>query len=133
MGYHPVRGSSHRGGGQALKKLNENAAKGMCVALTMDGPKGPRREIKMGIIELSRATQIPILPLISESSSKHIFTKSWDKHQLPLPFSRIKLCYGKPVLIPENVSKEEFSQYAQDLEKTMEELQILADREIKIK
>jgi lysophospholipid acyltransferase (LPLAT)-like uncharacterized protein len=107
-GYRVVRGSSSRGGGQALREMVRAVRAGGHAALTVDGPRGPARVVQPGIVQLARLTGGWILPITS-SSAKPRFLKSWDRYLLPRPFSRCAVVYGEPFPIGEEVSDEEAS------------------------
>src|SRR4029077_17081604 len=82
----PVRGSSSRRGPQALLELTTWAERGYDLAITPDGPRGPCYEVQEGIMSLAQLTGLPILP-VSYSLSWKIRAGSWDRFQIPLPFS----------------------------------------------
>lgn len=105
-GYRATRGSSTRGGGQALRELARHVRAGGHAALTVDGPRGPAREVQPGIVQLARLTGGWILPITS-SGSRPRFLASWDRTLLPLPFSRGIVAYGEPFPIPPNMPDEE--------------------------
>src|SRR5581483_10271930 len=91
------RGSSSRGGAVAARELMESVAAGRDIALTPDGPKGPAREVKEGVLFLAQKLGIPILPITNGLSRKLEFSRAWDKFQVPLPFGRAVLRYGAPI------------------------------------
>lgn len=104
-GYAVVRGSTTRGGGEALRRMVRNVRSGRHAALTVDGPKGPPRIVQPGVVQLARLTGAWILPITS-SASKPRFLASWDRYLLPLPFSRGFVAYGEPFPIPREMSDE---------------------------
>ncbi len=83
-----ARGSSSRGGVAATKELLDLLAAGKDVGITPDGPKGPARKVKPGVLALARLSRRPILPLSCATSRRWVFEKAWDRFQVPLPFSR---------------------------------------------
>lgn len=99
MGYTPVRGSSSKGGREALKEMVAFAKKGKRCAITPDGPRGPRREIKKGVVDLARLTGCPVVPFAFEAE-RCWRLKSWDRFIIPKPFSRAVFVYGEPIHIP---------------------------------
>ena len=105
-GYAVVRGSTTRGGGQALREMVRHVRSGRHAALTVDGPTGPARVVQPGIVQLARLTGGWILPITS-SSAKPRFLASWDRYLLPLPFSRNVVAYGEPFPIGDDLSDEE--------------------------
>jgi len=103
-GYVVVRGSTTRGGSQALREMVRQVRSGRHAALTVDGPRGPARVVQPGVVQLARLTGAWILPITS-SSSKPRFLASWDRYLLPGPFSRSVVAYGEPFAIPEAMSE----------------------------
>lgn len=98
-GYSVVRGSSSRGGSEALREMVRRVRAGNSAALTVDGPTGPPRRVQPGIVELARLTGGWILPITS-SSARPRFLASWDRYLVPAPFSRNVVLYGEPFPIP---------------------------------
>ena len=92
-----VRGSSSRGGGEALAEMVE-ALRGTTrwAALTPDGPRGPARKSKPGLFRLAEELDAPVLP-VGTSCRRPKFLNSWDRYLLPLPFSRAVVVFGAPV------------------------------------
>lgn len=96
FGYAVARGSSSRGGSEALLQLaRELSSAGGWAALTVDGPRGPRHVSKPGALWLSRRTGLPITA-VSASVSPALRSRSWDGSTLPLPFARIRLRVAPP-------------------------------------
>lgn len=123
FGVEPVRGSSSRRGSQALLELTTWAEKGYDLALTPDGPRGPCYVVQPGVMSLAQLTGLPIIP-----SSYHLRWKlrvrSWDRFQIPLPFSRCEMNVGKPVCVPREASDEERERLRQVLEQSLRELSV---------
>ncbi|MBI2433966.1 MAG: lysophospholipid acyltransferase family protein [Candidatus Hydrogenedentes bacterium] len=106
FGAEAVRGSSSRGGSEALRELQKAIELVPCVGLTVDGPKGPRRTVKPGIAILAARAQVPILP-VAAALTRRIRLTSWDRMPVPLPFGRIVVDYAPPIAPPPNDSQEE--------------------------
>ena len=104
-GYVVVRGSTTRGGGEALRRMVRGVRSGTNAALTVDGPKGPPRVVQPGVVQLARLTGAWVLPITS-SSAKPRFLASWDRYLVPRPFSRGFVAYGEPFPIPPEMSDE---------------------------
>lgn len=96
MGMATSRGSSTRGAVGALKGLVRLAKNGWCPVVAVDGPKGPFHFVKAGVFELSRLSGLPIVPVGVAASHSKVFEKSWNKAALPLPTSKVVLCWGDP-------------------------------------
>ncbi len=106
FGVEQVRGSSSRRGPQALLELASRAELGYDLAVTPDGPKGPRYVVQNGIISLAQVTGLPIIPVTCNTRWK-ICLKSWDHFQIPLPFSRCELILNEPMHVPRGAGEVE--------------------------
>lgn len=111
----PARGSSSKGGSSALRALVRELRAGTTTAIITDGPRGPARESKLGIVSLSRLTGVPITA-VAFSARPALRFRSWDRMILPLPFARVVCRFGRPFAIdPEATrSHEESSRVALD-------------------
>ena len=120
LGFKTVRGSTGRGkgGSAAFLKMVELLEKGYAVAITPDGPRGPREKVKPGVVKLSKLTGIPIYPL-TFGCTKEFHLKSWDRFAIPKPFSKCRVILGEP-LKPEDFKSEE--EMAERLELILREL-----------
>lgn len=100
-----ILGSTGHDGRQAADDLVEYLKKGYSTILLPDGPGGPARVAKKGMLHISLKSHVPIVPM-QFSSSKFIEMTGWDKKKLPLPFSTINVQFGKPIQVSEaNVDK----------------------------
>jgi hypothetical protein len=106
FGVQPVRGSSSRRGAQAMRELISWAEKGYHIAVTPDGPRGPCYALQDGVIALAQATGMPIIPYSCHLGWK-IRVKSWDRFQIPLPFSRCAMTFDAPIRVPAGASAAE--------------------------
>jgi hypothetical protein len=102
----PVRGSTSRRGPQALLELTTWAERGLDLAITPDGPRGPRYVVQNGVMALAQLTGQPIVPVSYDLRWK-VCLKSWDQFQVPVPFSRCEVHFGEPVLVPRETSDAE--------------------------
>lgn len=98
FGQEAVRGSSSRGGRAAFRELMKLSAEKNDLAVTPDGPKGPRHVLKDGVVQLARLSGRPVVPLAYVCSRGHRF-KSWDRFLLPFPFARGVYVFGDPVYL----------------------------------
>jgi len=112
LGNKTARGSSNRGGVEAMKAMIRLLKAGLPGAITIDGPKGPKHEAKKGIFEISRLTNIPILPYIVYPEKYWVIKKSWDEFRIPKPFTKIYLSYGEPIFVDRSDQSEILDQYA---------------------
>src|SRR4051812_42050265 len=114
----PVRGSSSRRGPQALLELTGFAERGFDLAITPDGPRGPRYQIQPGVISLAQLTGLPIVAISWDFRWK-ISTRSWDQFQIPLPFSRGTLRATEPLEVPRCSTDEEREALREELERRL--------------
>lgn len=121
FGILPIRGSSSRRGPQALIELVRILRQGYHVAITPDGPRGPKYVVQPGIISLAQVSGCPIVP-VGASMHPKIQLRSWDQFQVPLPLSRCELVYGKPFHVPRELTEEEREQARLDLETELRRL-----------
>lgn len=108
FGQGAVRGSSHRGGKAAFKALVSLAEEPVDLVITPDGPKGPRHEIKQGVVQLARLSGRPVIPMAFACSRGRRFA-SWDRFLLPYPFGRAVYAFGEPLFYSREESVEDFS------------------------
>lgn len=92
--YRVFRGSSSKGGKEALQELMSYADNNNSVVITPDGPRGPRREMKNGAFIISNKCSIPVMPVRIIYHKKKILPKSWDKFEIPYPFSKCEVYFG---------------------------------------
>jgi len=109
FGIDSVRGSTTRGGAAALRGMVRFFESGAHLAITPDGPQGPRHVVQRGVIELARLTAAPIIPVAYSASRKKVFN-SWDHFILPLPFCKVIYVYGEAIFIPRNLSEKELEE-----------------------
>ncbi|WP_455377553.1 lysophospholipid acyltransferase family protein [Petrachloros mirabilis] len=126
FGHRAVRGSSTRGGAAALRELIRIARSGQDVVVTPDGPKGPAQVAKMGVIQLARATGMPIIPLTFGCSKKKHFA-SWDRFMLPYPFSRGLFLWGEPIMVSRELDDLGLEAKRLELETTLNRMTAAAD------
>jgi hypothetical protein len=101
FGYGTARGSTTRGGWKALLQLVREMGAGRAAGFTLDGPRGPARQAQSGAIWLAGSTGNPLLPFHLEAS-RHWTAPSWDRAQIPKPFSTVALVVGHPIDVPRN-------------------------------
>jgi tetraacyldisaccharide 4'-kinase len=99
MGYGTVRGSTSRGGPTALRGLARTLSAGLDVAVTPDGPRGPREVAQIGTVALARLSRRRILPFATACWPRFVLP-TWDRYQIPLPFARCAVAYGAPLWVP---------------------------------
>jgi lysophospholipid acyltransferase (LPLAT)-like uncharacterized protein len=104
FGYGTARGSSTRGGVKAMLRLARDMGRGKPAGFTLDGPKGPVRVAQPGAVWLAKTTGCPLLPFHLEASS-HWTMGSWDRTQIPKPFSTVALVVGEPFTVEGDVEE----------------------------
>ena len=122
----PVRGSSSRGGDEALRELEKWVTDGRSAAITPDGPRGPRHVAHMGAVALAARTGKPIVPLGAAASPAWTL-KSWDKFQVPKPGSRAVIAVGEPFYVP---GSSDLEPWRSQLENALNAAQDEAEREV---
>jgi lysophospholipid acyltransferase (LPLAT)-like uncharacterized protein len=123
LGIETARGSSSRGGSEALsgflsRVIEENAV-GIIVS---DGPRPPARVAKIGIVAAARRTGLPILMVRSWADRQHLFRKSWPKLTLVRPFSNVVLLSDGPITVPPDTSREGLEKYRKQVEEGLNRL-----------
>jgi lysophospholipid acyltransferase (LPLAT)-like uncharacterized protein len=114
-GYTAVRGSSSRGGLDALRELVRHLRNGRSLAITPDGPRGPREKLKPGPLLAAQLTGAPIIPVASGASRASYFG-GWDRFLIPHPFARLRIAYGEPVYVPRRADEAELQAVADEVE-----------------
>jgi len=117
----PVRGSTSRRGPQALRELTSWSRKGYDLAITPDGPRGPRYALQDGLVYLAQLTGKPVY-LVSYHLHWKICLKSWDQFQIPLPFSRCDVIIEPPVYLSRDLVPAARETARQQLEQRLREI-----------
>jgi lysophospholipid acyltransferase (LPLAT)-like uncharacterized protein len=125
FGYGTARGSTSRGGLKALLQLKRDMTAGKPAGFTIDGPRGPARVAQPGAIWLAKATGNPVVPFHAEAS-RHWTMKSWDRTQIPKPFSTIALAIGQPIEVAPDCTEARAEEKRQELEASLRALEARA-------
>ena len=118
FGFGTARGSSSRGGLKAMLQLVRDMEQGKMAGFTLDGPRGPARVAQPGAIWLASRTGNPVLPFHLEASS-HWTMNSWDRTQVPKPFSTVALVIGEGMNVPRDASEAQLESARQELERRL--------------
>jgi len=118
FGYGTARGSTSRGARKAMLQLVREMGAGKPAGFTVDGPRGPARVAQPGAVWLAKATGNPVLPFHLEASSSWTMD-SWDRTQVPKPFSTVALTVGEPMEVPKDASEERLERARADLERRL--------------
>ena len=121
FGFGAARGSSTRGGVGAMVEMARLLRAGIPVGFTVDGPKGPRRVAKMGAVLLAKKTGQPILPF-NVTARRFWQANSWDRFEVPLPFTRALLEIAPPVYVPTDADDATLRAKLIELQSKMDEL-----------
>ena len=127
LGFPVISGSSRRGAVPALRSIKQVLARGACVGVTPDGPRGPRMHAKLGAIKAAAATGAPILP-VSGAVKRCSVLKTWDRFMAADFFSRGMILYGEPISVPPNADRATLEHYRLELETRLNALTAEADR-----
>jgi lysophospholipid acyltransferase (LPLAT)-like uncharacterized protein len=129
LGFDVVRGSSGRGGLQAIvdmiRAVRDLPGSGACLAV--DGSRGPRGRVQGGIISLAQRTGGLVVPVTVSASPAWIFRRAWDRTMLAKPFARVELTYGEALQVPARLRAPEFDRLCHELEERLVALQAQAD------
>jgi lysophospholipid acyltransferase (LPLAT)-like uncharacterized protein len=120
FGYGTSRGSSTRGAGRALAEMTECLSNDMDTAFTIDGPKGPAYVAKPGAVTLARHSGQAILPF-HVAVRRYIELPSWDRLQIPLPFTRARTFIAEPIYVSRQASSEEVAACQDAVQKALDE------------
>jgi hypothetical protein len=127
LGYRVAEGSSSRGGMNALNTMAREVEAGWDVAFTPDGPRGPRCVAKPGPVMLARRTGKPVTVFHLGLSSAFTFEKSWDRFQLPYPFSRAVLVMAPPIYVSPEADREEVHRKIAEMQAALERVRDMAE------
>jgi lysophospholipid acyltransferase (LPLAT)-like uncharacterized protein len=127
-GFEAVRGSSSRGGGEALREVARRVRAGQSVAITPDGPRGPRQRVQPGVVLAAQLTGAPIIPVVA-GCTRAWWPGGWDRFCVPKPFSRVVVVYGVPRHVPRELEDAELRRYMEALEQELNALTEQVDRD----
>lgn len=126
LGFATIDGSTRRGGGSALRDLLRALKGGTSVALTPDGPRGPRMRAGGAIIDLARLSGAPIVPAAFAVSRRWV-APSWDRLIVALPFARGVFVWGEPVTVARDAAAPAIEAARAELEARLNALAAEAD------
>jgi len=126
FGYGTARGSATRGGGRALAEMAQCLANDIHVAFTIDGPRGPAYVAKPGAVTLARHTGQAILAF-HVAVRRAVELPSWDRLQIPLPFTRAVMVIAEPIYVTHDASSEEVASKQEALQATLDRVRLEAE------
>jgi lysophospholipid acyltransferase (LPLAT)-like uncharacterized protein len=121
FGYGAVRGSSTRGAVGAVIEMARLMRAGCTTAFTIDGPKGPRYVAKMGAVLLAKKSGNPIMP-VTMALDRYWTMPSWDRFQIPKPFTRARVYVAPPIYVPQDANEEVLAAKRDELQQTLDDL-----------
>ena len=128
LGMNVILGSSMKGGMQAFRKMVKCIQNGESIAITPDGPKGPKETVKEGVVKLAQITGTPIVPLVW-TTKKFKLINSWDHFVIPFPFSKGVYSFGKPIYVDKKISENNFEILRLEVENEIKRLTKLINYE----
>jgi len=117
-GWHAVRGSSSKGGREALKMMVDRLKRHGLAGHILDGPRGPAGQVKAGAIQLAHAADAVIVPFYT-SADRAWYFNSWDSFFIPKPFANVHIRFGATISFPPAADAAQFENQRLTLEKTM--------------
>ncbi len=121
FGFGVIKGSSTRGGTRALIEMSRLMKTGVPMAFTIDGPRGPKYQAKAGPAMLAKLTGNPMLPF-SVEVKRFRTINSWDKFQIPVPFTRAKVFFGEPIFVAPDADAHELERKRAELQQSLNDL-----------
>jgi len=119
LGFVAVKGSSSRNAVRALLGLRRALEEGWTVAFTLDGPRGPRRQVKPGPVALARSSGVS-LTMFHAAVDKAWVLNSWDRMLIPVPFSRVLVRFGKLIPVPADATETDIERYTAELQASLD-------------
>ena len=126
LGFQFVRGSTTRGGTQAIRELKKTS-KFRSIGITPDGPRGPRRQMAMGPVFMASLLKMPIVP-VGFGYRRPWRLNTWDQFAVPKPFSRARVIMGPKIRIEPRASRDKLDQYCQSVEQLTTDLTVYAEQ-----
>ena len=120
LGFNNIRGSTSRGGTEALRAIIRTIKKGHNGGMLADGPQGPARVAKIGSVIMARNAGVPLIPITWGGDRCWMFN-SWDRYLIPKPFSRVVVYIAEPIWVPKSAKGEALEEYRLLLEKRLNE------------
>jgi len=121
FGFGAIRGSSSRGAARALVEMRNAMRTGHETGFSVDGPRGPRYEVKAGPVYLAKLTGDPVLPFLFEPQ-KCWTLNTWDKLQIPKPFSKALLVFGDPLTVDPDAQDDELDKKLVEMQGALDDL-----------
>ncbi|MBI3921930.1 MAG: lysophospholipid acyltransferase family protein [Armatimonadetes bacterium] len=120
FGWSLIRGSSSRGGSEALRHSIKVLRRGGRIGFTPDGPKGPPRQVQPGVVLMASLSRKPIIPVGIAASGRRLLS-TWDRYMIPKPFSTTSMHFGEPIYIPSDLPREIGPEYLEQIRTGIED------------
>jgi lysophospholipid acyltransferase (LPLAT)-like uncharacterized protein len=130
LGFKAVRGSSSRGGGEALLGMKTEVEQGTIAAFTIDGPRGPKYVAKPGPVFLSKMTGVPMAAFYIALSDAWVL-KTWDAFMIPKPFSRALVRVSRKTIVPADADETLLREYHEQLQQSLERVTEFAEEHVR--
>jgi len=132
VGLRTVRGSSSKKGAKATMQLLEKLEQNNSIAITIDGPRGPKHVVKDGVVHIAKISQVPIVPFVWYCPSP-LWLKfdTWDEFRFTVFAAKTIVVYGEPIYVPSELTDEEVEFYRLKVENQLNELYEDAQRNYK--
>jgi lysophospholipid acyltransferase (LPLAT)-like uncharacterized protein len=127
LGYEIARGSASRGAARALVAMAQAMRRGHDTAFTIDGPRGPRHVAKAGAVMLAKAVQAPLICFHTRPARAWVFSKSWDRTEIPKPFSRMALFLAPAILVPHDADDAGQARKLAEMQAALDDLERQGD------
>ena len=127
FGVDTIAGSSSRGGTDALRAMLATLRAGVTIAVTPDGPRGPRMRATAGVVHAARLARAPLIP-VSLATSRRKVLRSWDRFLLAWPFGNGVFVWGKPIEVSPDAGETEIEAVRLALEAELNRVSAEADR-----
>jgi lysophospholipid acyltransferase (LPLAT)-like uncharacterized protein len=129
FGVQSIAGSTRKGGGAALRAMLRRLGEGDCVGITPDGPHGPGMQASLGIVNVARLAQVPIVPIVFATSRRRVLG-TWDHFHVALPFGRGVFLWGEAIEIGRDGDEVSLERARLRVETSLNDLAAEADRRV---
>lgn len=129
FGFRTIRGSTGRGGVQALRESIAVLAQGATMAFTPDGPRGPSQVVQAGIVAMAKRSGAELVP-VGVSADRRWLAPTWDRYMVPKPFARCLMVFGEPFTVPPDADEAEMEGARLRLQEEMSRLEAQAEAEL---